>query len=142
MQRENMTRQGGFSLIAVVFIIAVLGSIATFMVLTTGRAQLQSQQALLAARAYQAARAGLEWGIHQAVVNGNGNPAACNGASFSPAGLAEFTVNVSCTSSVHRDANSDVRVFVVNAVASSGSPGNLAYANRELRATVSPSGPL
>ncbi|MDX1443054.1 MAG: hypothetical protein R3270_04650 [Gammaproteobacteria bacterium] len=136
------TRQGGAALLAVVFLIAVLGSVAAYMVVTSSRSQLQPVQAKLAADAYQAARAGIEWGSYQAIVNGNADPNACNSGAFSPAGLTEFTVTVSCTSTVHYDGPVDVRVFVINATATAGTPGGLGFATRQMRAVVSPSAPL
>ena len=146
MRRDfTARRQQGVALIAAVFLIAVLGSIAAYMVISSSRAQLQPVQAKLAAEAYQAARAGLEWGAYQAIVNGAADPTACNsGGGFSPPGLDEFTVVVNCNSSVHRDGagNTEIRIFVINATASTGSPGGLGYATRTMRATVSPSGPL
>lgn len=147
MRRRNysLNRQRGFSLITAVFIVVILSAIAAFMVVTSSRSQLQPQQAQLAANTYQAARAGLEWGIYQAIVNGDVDPNACNsGGGFSPAGLANYTVTVTCTSSIHRDGGggTDVRIFVVESVATTGTPGGLAFANRRMRATVSPSGPL
>jgi MSHA biogenesis protein MshP len=139
---QHPARQGGFSLIAAVFLVTVLGALSVYLVTSSGRAQLQPQQAQLAAGAYQAAHAGLEWGIYQAIVNGNGNPNACNAGAFSPPGLGQFTVTVSCTSSPHRDDNTDILVFVVEASATTGTHGGLAYANRRMRAVVSPSAPL
>ena len=127
------------------FLIAVLGAVSAYMVVSSSRAQLQPIQAKLAADAYQAARAGLEWGSYQAIVNGDSTPSACNsGGAFSPAGLGNFSVVVVCNSSVHRDGagNTDVRIFVITSTATAGSAGGLGYANREMRAVVSPSGPL
>ncbi|MGZ5621687.1 MAG: hypothetical protein ACXWFG_12565, partial [Methylobacter sp.] len=61
--------QRGFSLIMGIFLIAVLGGIAVFI----GRVStMQHQSSALdeeGAMAYQAARAGIEWGVYQAVIN-------------------------------------------------------------------------
>ena len=64
---RNMN-QRGFSLIMAIFLIVVIGGIAVFI----GRvSSMQHQSSALdeeGAMAYQAARAGIEWGVYQAVV--------------------------------------------------------------------------
>jgi MSHA biogenesis protein MshP len=64
------------------------------------RQQLGSAAELDAARALQAARAGLEWGAFQVLRNPAppaAAPACFSATSFSPAGLSSFTVTVRCT---------------------------------------------
>ncbi|MDX1455136.1 MAG: pilus assembly protein MshP [Gammaproteobacteria bacterium] len=140
-------RQRGFSIIAVIFIILLLAVLGGFLVVVSSSAQQTGVAALATSRAYHAARAGLEWGIHQAVVNGGVGvaPDPCNGGfTLAAGGFDNESVTVTCTSSVHRDGNppTDVRVYVITAIATTGTEGSLNYARRELQAVVSPSGPL
>ena len=144
---KPVRRQGGFSIIAVVFIIVLLAVLGGFLVVISSSAQQTGVAALATTRAYHAARSGLEWGIHQAVVNGGVgvSPDPCNGGfTLSTGGFDSETVTVTCTSSVHRDGNppTDVRVYVITSIATTGAEGTLSYARRELQAVVSPDGPL
>lgn len=149
MRREmNKLRrnQSGFSLLAAIFLITVLALLVGYLVSTSGSLQQTPISALQTVRSYHAARAGLEWGIFQAVNNGGvGVPDPCN-ASFTLSGgaFAGHSVTVSCTSSQHRDGGggTDVQVYVVTAIATHGSPGSMTYSRREMRAVVSPTGPL
>src|SRR5581483_11248768 len=76
-------RQAGFSLVAAIFIIAVLAVLAALMV-TIGSVQRTTvAQALQAARAYQAANAGIEWAIVRAI-NPVTRVATCGAAPLTP----------------------------------------------------------
>lgn len=146
MRRDATTAkyQRGVTLVGVVFLIAVLGAVSAYLVAASSRGQLVPVASLSSAQAYQAARAGLEWGTYRAIRDGASDPLACDGASFSPGGvLSNFTVTVNCSSSTHRDGTppTEVQIFLVKAVATRGNPGDLDFAQREIRAVVSPSAP-
>lgn len=86
--------QGGFTAISAIVILVVLVALGAFVVNVSTTQQLGSAQDVQGVRAYEAARAGIEWGLHQQLRNG-----ACAGAaSFVPPAptLAGFTVTVSC----------------------------------------------
>lgn len=97
--------QAGFTMASLVFILVVLGVLGAAMALFTQRQHMGSAAELSAARAYQAAHAGLEWASHELLRNPAPPAAApaCFSAtplSFAPAtdaALAEFTVTVTCT---------------------------------------------
>lgn len=134
-RHQTPRRQNGFSLLTAIFLLTVLASLGTFVVVMSGVSQQTPVLGLNAARAYHAARSGLEWGIERAVTSAAGG---CNG-NFNVDG---FNVVVTCAATPHKDGNTDITIFDVNAVANRGNPGELAYARRELNATVSPFGPL
>jgi len=138
MQRDRVKRirrQAGFSLLTAIFLLTVLASLGAFIVVTSGVLQQTPILGLNGARAYHAARSGLEWGIERAVTGAAGG---CSG-NFT---LDGFGIAVACTATQHKDGNTDITIYVVNAVATRGNPGELAYARRQLSATASPSGPL
>jgi len=87
-------------MVAVVFILVVLAALGTALASISMRQQLGSATELDAARGYQSARAGLEWGAFQVLRNPAqpaAAPACFSTTSFSPAGtLSNFTVTVSC----------------------------------------------
>lgn len=92
----------GFSLVTAIFLLVVLAGLGVAMVTISTAQQAASSLDELSSRAYQSARAGIEWALFR-------TPAAlCPTAvttttSFAmPAGtsLAQFTVTVTCTSTV------------------------------------------
>lgn len=90
----------GFTLISALFVLVVLAALGAALAQVSLRQQLGSASELDAARAYQAARAGLEWGAFQVLRNPAppaAAPACFAATSFTLAGLAGFTVTVSCT---------------------------------------------
>jgi MSHA biogenesis protein MshP len=84
----------------VLFILVVLAALGAALVNIGVRQQMGSAAEIDAARALQAARAGLEWAAFQ-VLRNPAPPAAAPGCfaptSFGAAGLASFTITVSCT---------------------------------------------
>ena len=110
-------RQHGFSLIAAIFILVVLASLGAFVLTISTTQQIGSVMDIQGARAYQAARAGVEWGLYQvqstpAYSFGHAsdplptdpNLRSCSTAAGSftlpstAVSLSAFTVTVSCTS--------------------------------------------
>lgn len=90
-------RAHGFTLMSMLFILVVLAALGTALAALTQRQQLGSAGELAAAKAYQAAFAGLEWGSQQ-ILRSGGKPACFATRSFVlPDQLADFTVTVSCT---------------------------------------------
>ena len=134
MSRESRI-QRGFALPAAIFLLLVIGLV---VVLMSRLAVNQSQAADLAmqqARAWQAARSALAWGIHQ--VNAT---AACASGSVSLAGsnLAGFSASLSCTQRNYtNEQGGSVRIFELVATASNGSPGSRPdYAWRQIMGVV------
>lgn len=128
-------RARGFSLVAAIFIIVVLAAIAAYMV-TIGEVQRQSPiAALQGARAYQAAQAGIEWGVFNAV---QATP-ICNASSFSPAGagLQGFNVAVTCSATAYTEGASNYSVYVIGSRATFGAfGGGPDFYSRNLQVTV------
>lgn len=126
-----LQKQHGFGLVAAMFLIIIIaGAIAAMWrisVTQTATSSLSLQQA----RAYQAARSGLEWGIYQAIKSEN-----CN-TEFSPAGMEGFWVIVTCpTPWVVRDEGEEINFYSLSSTAQYSSPGNPDYAYRKLEAVV------
>ena len=89
----------GFTLVSMLFILVVLAALGTALAKISQRQQLGSAAEIEAARAFQSAKAGLEWGVFQVLRNPPppaGAPACFTGTSFNPPGsLSGFTVTVS-----------------------------------------------
>ena len=127
----------GFAIITAIFILVVLAVLGAFMVNVSTNQHIGSALDVQGVRAYQTARAGIEWGLYQKLVANS-----CVGStSFAPAAssLAGFTVTVSCSS--YADVNGGPTTYTINAIACNAtgscpaaSPGNL-YVERRLDVT-------
>ncbi len=110
----RLARQHGFSIVAAIFILVVLAALGAFMVNISTSQQVGSALDIQGVRAYQAARAGIEWGLYQVqstpaynfgYASTNPNTRACPASptsSFAPAAgtLSGFTVTVICNATV------------------------------------------
>jgi len=107
-----------------IVVLVVLATLAAAVVRFGGVAQTTSTQSLLSARASQAARAGTEWGLYQAL---KGTWTACSGASqtLDLTGSTGFRVTVSCDARTFNEGESApgtprvVRIYTIDAVACS-----------------------
>ena len=86
-------RQRGFGAIAAIVILVIMATISAALVRLGTTQQLTSAQDVMSARAWQAARAGTEWGLYQALRSGS-----CAGAaSLDLRAATGFLVTVTCT---------------------------------------------
>lgn len=125
----------GFAIVTAIFILVVLAVLGAFIVNVSTNQQIGSALDVQGVRAYQAARAGIEWGLFQvqstAAYNfsygtpttilgaGDPNSRACPASptSFVPLAptIAAFTVTVTCTATA--DANGGPTVFSITSTA-------------------------
>ncbi|PFG10184.1 hypothetical protein [Marinobacter sp. LV10MA510-1] len=129
-------RAQGFALVAAIFVMVIIALVVTAMarlsITQHGTVSLSIQQA----RAYQAARAGLEWGISRAV--GGECQAGPVAVDLRNSNLAEFTnVQVTCVPMLYDENGVDVNIYQLIVTAQNGSPGSRSdYAYRRLTATI------
>jgi len=137
MSRAPRT-ESGFVLPTAIFLLVILAALGGYMVSLSRTSQLSSALDIQGGRAYQAARAGIEWGAWQLLQN----PApSC--ASVSPpvdltGALAAFSVNVSCVQSgSYTDGADTVEIYQITSTATSGLPGEVDYVDRQIQASFS-----
>lgn len=99
LQARLLTRRraSGFSIVTAIFILVVFALLAVAMVSLQTVHQQSSALDVQGSRAYQAARAGIEWGLYQQLRIAN--PVCNNSVSFAlPTGnsLSQFSVTVTC----------------------------------------------
>ena len=134
--------QRGFALPAAIFIVVVLGFLGVMMVTLGGMERATASTAAQAARAYQAAHAGIEWGVYHAVpLSGASSCAASTPFTLSVSGLNGFAVTVQCAVTQHRERGNDINVYTITAIATSGVFGNSDYVARTLNVTVTDAPP-
>jgi MSHA biogenesis protein MshP len=113
-------RQRGVGLVTAIFLLVVLAGLSVAMVSIFNAQQTGSNQDLQGARAYQAARAGLEWGLFQQMRNGRCD-ADKRFAMPADSTLAGFHVVVTCVpaGAVPADGSPNLARFVITATACS-----------------------
>lgn len=89
--------QRGFSLVSAIFLLVVLAGLGVAMVSISTVHHTSSAFDVQGIRAYQAARAGVEWGLFQRIQN-NACASAASTTSFALTAptLSSFTVTVQC----------------------------------------------
>jgi MSHA biogenesis protein MshP len=143
------TRQG-FAIVSAIFILVVLAALGAFILNVFTNQQIGSALDVQGARAYQAARTGIEWGVYQvqataaynfsygtpAVAVNSANPnttrvCPVSPSSFTPPAAAStlsgFTVTVTCLASA--DGNNGPTVFSITSVACNQPNNNNACPN-------------
>jgi MSHA biogenesis protein MshP len=96
-----LSRARGVSLVTAIFLLVVLAGLGVAMVTITTAQQQGSALDVQGTRAYQAARAGMEWTLYKLSTAGASPCTSGAPASFAlPAGttLSSFTATVTCTS--------------------------------------------
>jgi MSHA biogenesis protein MshP len=108
-------RSAGAGLVTAIFLLVVLAGLGVAMVTVFTSQQAASTLDEQGTRAYQAARAGVEWGLFQRLRN---NSCASSAPFALPAGsvLSGFSVTVEC-SVVGRDDNDPLRRWIIRATA-------------------------
>jgi MSHA biogenesis protein MshP len=128
MKRSFQQRnQAGFTLVQAIFVLVVLAFLGVAMLRLSGVQSYTSLFALQGARAYQAARSGLEWGAARAAAG-----SSCNG-SFDVDG---FAVTVTCSSSAYAEGSMTTTVYKLNATAEFGSYDSPDYVSRRVEMKV------
>jgi len=149
-------RPRGFSIVTAIFLLVVLSLLGAFIVSVTGLQQSSQQLDVQGVRAYQAARAGIEWGAWQVLDPNNtiGTPAlpVCPASPTNLTGLAgslsPFSVTVTCNATINApttEGNRNVGAYQIIATAcnqpSAGACPNASpasgYVERQLTATSS-----
>jgi MSHA biogenesis protein MshP len=128
-----LRRSRGFTIVAAIFLLVVLSALGAAIVIISTSQQIGSALDVQGTRAYQAARAGIEWGLYQRLQDtwapalqptpplpANDPCSTTQTSSFTfpaaAATLAGFTVTVSCTAIVDT-TNSGPTVATITAVA-------------------------
>ena len=109
-------------MIAAVFLLLLMAVLAAAIANMVSTSQVNLAADIGGTRAYQAARAGAEWGIVQLDPNaqGAGLPACVDGTPAVPG----HTVMVTCASSDHSEAGRSIRIYrIVSLAVAEHAPG-------------------
>ena len=155
--------EGGFAFIAALFLLVVLGAFVAFVTSISMNAQTSGALSVQGVRAYEAARAGVEWATYQILdprtaINGvittpppcfgtavtGTNPAQFTSSPTLPGDLGQFSLTVLCTRypangaspNYYEEAALRVVVYDVIATATQGTPGAADYVERQLQVRI------
>ena len=139
----NPQSSKGFSLVSAIFLLVVIAALGTFAVTLSTTQQQSAALDVMGARAYQAARAGIEWGAYQ-VLPASAAVFATNcragttsqGISPLPNTLAGFNVNVECSASSHVEDASTLWVYSLTSTATQGTAATPDYVERQMTVTI------
>lgn len=133
MSRSHCQR--GFTLITAIFLLVVVAALVVYMTNIRVVQQTTLVYGVQGARAMQAARSGIEWGIHQSIVNGS--CAASTTFTIARPTLDNFSVEVQCGATTHTEGVTPITTYQLVSIASTGVFGSLDYVQRGIQATVS-----
>ena len=135
--------ESGFVLPTAIFLLVVLAALGAYMVTLSRTSHISSALDIQGARAYQAARAGIEWAAWQVVDPQTLPPTSTTPCPASPATLtltgtlAAFTVNVTCVRTSATDGADDIAIYQITSTATSGVAGEMDYVDRQIQASFS-----
>ena len=134
-------RQRGAALMAAIFLLVVIGALVAFLLKMSALQHLSIALDVQGSRAYQASRAGIDWGVYRALRD----TSCVASSSFGLAGdLSDFTVTVECADTPYTEVNATVKhVYSIRATAcnrpvAGACPGAVGpfYVERQLQALV------
>lgn len=137
MSRGSVHRADrGFALPSAIFLLVVLAALGAYMATLSRTSHLSAALDVHSARAYQAARAGIEWAAWQvSVPPGPATPCPASPSTLTlGATLAFFTVTVECRRSDVTDGADIVSVYQIRSTATAGAAGEADYVERRIEA--------
>ena len=143
---KRRLRQRGFALVLAVFLLVSLAAMGAYLLTVSGLQQEAGIADEQGTRAYQAARTGIDWAAYQVLRSPGGAFATnCSAGAVSQTlalagGLAGFAATIACTSTVHVEGATSVRVYAITATACNRAscPGTAGaeYVERQLQLSV------
>ena len=128
----------GFLLPAAIFILVILAGLGAYALNITSLQQATSTQDVQGTRAYQAARAGIEWATYQVLAPGT--TALANCPNTTTLTVDNFSVLVSCNRSVdyfEQGSDHTIAMYDLTATASFGIFGTSGYIERQMQVALS-----
>ena len=127
-----MNKQGGMTLIGAIFIVVIVSLLGQYLVKITSVQRQTGTLALQAARAYQAANAGMEWGIDRVV-----NSSSCIASTTLSPAISNFTTTVSCNQlGSYSEAADTINVYRITTLSEYGSYGLPDYSSRRIQTII------
>ncbi|MBL8534618.1 MAG: hypothetical protein JNL33_12260 [Betaproteobacteria bacterium] len=135
----------GFALPSALFLLVILAMLGAFMLAVSGMQHAAQAVDVSSSRAYQGARAGIEWGLYQ-VLDGNNDDAGLSASTPQPpACFSDTTLSlggsfdgasatVTCARTTTTEANRQIAVYAI--VSTVSLAGGAMPVSRQVNATV------
>jgi MSHA biogenesis protein MshP len=130
-------------MMSAIFLIVVLALLGAAMAKFSVMQHTSSTLDFEGVRAYQAARAGIEWGLYR-ILDPDAAPSATLPACWSgnatitlAEDLAPFATTVSCSAFSTTEDTNNITTYRITATASQGTAGTQHYIERQVQTTVS-----
>lgn len=122
-----MNRQSGIALVGAIFIMVIISLLSQALLTITNTQRQTSLLSLQSARAYQAANAGIEWGLAKLI-----NDAQCPTSSTLTL-PTQFTISVSCQQhGTYIERNQPINIYHITATSQLGQFGSIDYVSRTI----------
>jgi len=136
--RAGRSSERGFTLVSGIFLVVILAALGVFIINVSRMTSRTQSLDLLGVRAYQAARAGTEWGAFNSLRN---NTCAGTTLTFPATQLQDFNTTVTCTTSSGDELGTAINIDTITALACNQPPCPAAapaenYVERQLTLTV------
>lgn len=145
MTTRNLLCQRGFTIVSAIFLLVVLAGLGAAIASISTMQHTSSALDVQGARAYQAARTGVEWGVYRQLIPPNSCAAATSFVPPAPT-LSAFTVTVTCVSVTNANAAPPITVYQITSNACNlpnvaepkcpGVSGGADYVERQLQVTL------
>ena len=135
LKRPSVKSQYGFLLVTAIFLLVILAALGAFILTITGTQQTSSALDVQGSRAYQAARAGIEWGSYQVLINSTCSAGPTNVTGMGGT-LSGFTAAVTCSSTATSEAGATVTLYQITSTGAKGTVGTLDRVERQLQVTL------
>ncbi|MEI6335359.1 MAG: hypothetical protein WCS87_12425 [Methylococcaceae bacterium] len=141
LSNSHNNKQHGFTLVMAIFILVVLALLGSYMVRLSGVEHATTSDALQSARAYQAAKAGINWAAATISKDTDISHVGCKAvntkAVLALAALPGFTVTVTCIpSGSYLEGSNNVYVYSISARSEFGAYSGADYISREIEASL------
>ena len=147
MLKKYCMKKYSSPLLLAFFLLVILSALGVFMLSISTMQQTTSTQDLQGSKAYQAAKAGIEWGAYQVMTPENSiapgpivAPYACPASTPVPAmggALTGFAVTVQCALSASLiEGGNTIRIYQLTSTARFGVAPATNYVERSITATI------
>ena len=121
--------QRGFAALIAVIVLVLFALLGVYLATQMTTASINTSASYLEMQAWLDARSAVEWGAYQALY-GSGCAAS---STFS---IGDFNVTVNCAATPVTEGPNNYTVYNLKAVASRGTPGDVAYVTRRVMTYV------
>ncbi len=115
----NQKTTRGFAIVSAIFILVVLATLGAFILNISSSQQIGSALDVQGVRAYQAARAGVEWGLYRQLPIQRASSTGTNCAANGTFPVFGFTVTVACENPTAASTSGGPTVFTITSTACS-----------------------